>query len=206
MKYILSIIIIASFISCNQDAAELTTINEVLTVNALKEYLPAAYFNESNIVFKNEMGDEWKLSTNAKESISDRMHNQKPYKAEKFEITLFDPDNTYFQIILTGNTNYATSGNLVLSLGGMLMPFNSSGTTWSTIRFLNNQPIVSLGDDFRDLYSVHGNEFKNTYLTIGKDGNIQHSAYSELNMNSEQGVVAFRDENNELWVFERIEE
>ena len=44
------------------------------------------------------------------------------------------------------------------------------------------------------------------FITIGKKGFEPHDAYSELDINSEFGVVAFRDENNDLWVLDRFED
>ena len=35
---------------------------------------------------------------------------------------------------------------------------------------------------------------------------IPYESYSELDINGEFGVVAFRDENNELWTFDKFTE
>lgn len=210
MKKVIFLSMIIGIMSCNKNKEPdtLVTENSYLKVEAIKEYLPSQYFNEVKIVYKNQIGEERKLSTFAKESTTERMHNGIPYTTDQFEITLYDPTNTSFSIVLTGSTNYATSGEtIVLTLNGTLMPFNSSGTTWGTIQFKNEQPIISLGDDFIELYTIYGKEFNNTYIYTGKNNEqVQYSAYSELILNSENGVVAFRDMKNELWVSERFEE
>lgn len=208
MKNISIILLVLALLSCENEMEELiVSENEILSITAVKDYLPSSYFNQPNLIYINELGEEWKLSTNLNESITDRIHNQISYKTEQFRITLFDPENNFFQIVLVGSTNLSNSGNTILTLSGTLMPFNPTGSTWATIRFENEQPIVSLGDNFKEEYWANGRQYKNTYINIGRNNEQdQHSAYSELNINSEQGVVAFRDENNDLWVFDRIEE
>lgn len=208
MKYLLNFVIALTIIGCS---TENTTTNgnsnlQHYKIDYVKSYLPSNYFKESNLIYKNSLGEEIIMRTQSKESSSDRIHNGIDYKTDEFNITMYNQQSADITIVLSGNVNLSTQGNVVATLGGVLMPFNSSGTTWSTIRFEDNKPAISLGDDFRETYNVMDTEFINTYVTIGKNGNEQHSAYSELNINAEQGVVAFRDENNDLWVFDRFEE
>lgn len=202
--FILIALTVTTF-SCKKDYVSEDSFEENLKIDIVREFLPQSYFQKTILVYKNSAKEELKLVVNSKESSAERFFDQKKYTSEQFEITLYNPKNLLFQIILTGNTNYSNSGEIVTTLGGILMPFNSSGSTWSTIRFDNNKPTVSFGDDFHEKILLLDNEFDDVYVTIGKDGNTQHSAYSELDINSKNGVVAFRDENNELWVWDRIE-
>jgi hypothetical protein len=87
------------------------------------------------------------------------------------------------------------------------MPFNENGTTTNGLIFENDNHNNTFGNEFVESYSPFEKVFLDTYIAIGKNNSqIQHSAYSELNINSEYGVVAFRDANNDLWVLDRIEE
>ena len=208
MKYLLSIICALTIIGCSSEDDIIRVNSEVehYRIDYIKSYLPGGYFDGSKLIYKNLNGEDLIMDTRHEESSIDRTHNGMNYKTDGFNIIMYNQQNTNMSIVLSGNVNLSAEGNVVATLGGVLMPSNQSGSTWSTIRFQDGQPAISLGDDFRELYSVHGMQFANTYIKIGKNGNEQHSSYSELNINSEQGVVAFRDENNDLWVFDRIEE
>ncbi len=208
MKNLLTLAFILTILGCSQEdnLSNAEANNQHLKIDYIKNYLPSQYFNESTIVYKNSSGEELKMVSQPKESASDRTHSGINYTTDEFNITLYNEHNSNMTIVLSGNVNLSTQGNIVATLSGVLMPFNTSGTTWSTIRFENSKPTINLGDDFRETYIVLNKEFSNTYVTIGQNGSEQHSAYSELNMNSDHGVVAFRDENNDLWVFDRIEE
>jgi hypothetical protein len=212
MKNLLFIFSLTLFFqSCSDDSIIIDTVEgSHLTIGELRDYIPNNYFEEKSMVFFNESGEEWKLYSSAIESTKDRVHEGENYKIDKFEITLFDPDNLSFRIMIVGSTNYATDqeGEVAIAKGinGMLMPFNESGNTWARISFRNGKPTMDFGEDFRESVTLNEKEFNEVFITIGKKGFEPHDAYSELDINSEFGVVAFRDENNDLWVFDRFED
>jgi len=208
MKNIVFLISVLLVLACSEnenDLAVTTVEGHYLNVDLVKDYLPDFYFNEAVIVYKNSTGEEWTLNTTSNESVREKTYEGAMYKAGNFEVNLFDPDNLNFHIVLTGSAQYSSAG-IGLNLGGILMPFNASGTTWNSVRFVNGEPVVGLGDDFNESITLYGRTFQDVFVRIGKDGFEQHEAYSELDLNSKEGVVAFRDENNELWVFDRVEE
>ncbi|MEZ4980872.1 MAG: hypothetical protein R2769_04645 [Saprospiraceae bacterium] len=105
-----------------------------------------------------------------------------------------------------GNTNYSPTGILSIYLNGILMPGNPMGSTTATIGFSNGEPIVAMWDDFREHVIFNGKSYNDVYITIGKNGLERKESYSEIDLNSELGVVAFCDEKNTLWNLDRIEQ
>ncbi len=207
MKNVIYLILVMLIISCSNesnDIGKLSTLSQHLKIDEVKDYLPNSYFEEVAIVYKNNIGEELTLNVSSNESITEATFEDIKYRSDHFEVTLYDPENTSFQIVLTGSANHTSAGVSVF-LGGILMPFNDSGTTWSTVRFNNGEPIIVLGDDFNETIVLNDREFKDVYVAIGKQGFEQFEAYSELDINSKEGVVAFRDDMNELWVYDRIE-
>ncbi|MEL6866466.1 MAG: hypothetical protein AAFP19_18720 [Bacteroidota bacterium] len=180
-----------------------------LNIESLKTYLPNQYFRETAIIYRNADDDTVRLETSSNESIVDRSHNGENYKTDNFEVTLYDLTKPEFQIKLLGTANYYDNEmeelQISKSIVSILMPFNELGTTIGSIYFENGEAQIRFGDDFRERITLHDRTFEEVYVLIGKQGNEIYEAYSALYLNQTVGVVAFRDEKNELWVFDRFE-
>ena len=209
MKNLIYISILAGlFFACNhEDENSNAQFGQHLKIDEVKNYLPESYFQEAALIYVNSAGMEKELHITAVEDIVQRTHNNNNYTTDQFEITIYDPENLHFQINLIGSTNFASDDIVVTTLSGWLMPFNQSGNTWIRIDFENNLPKVGLFDNFNETITLIDKEFNDVYIAIGKNNlQEQYEAYSELNINSEFGVVAFKDENNEIWRFDRFKQ
>ncbi|MEL6866721.1 MAG: hypothetical protein AAFP19_20010, partial [Bacteroidota bacterium] len=72
---------------------------------------------------------------------------------------------------------------------------------WEWLMGINGEEITHW--NFRKTFEVLGRSFEDV---IVKKSTQFPNAYSELDVNAAVGIVAFRDENNELWVFDRFVE
>jgi hypothetical protein len=142
------------------------------------------------------------LSISYKEYISPAQYEGQSYTSDKLEISLYMAENLNFLIALIPSANYALQETIVRGLGVIMMPGNLSGSIIGSIRFAENgKPIQGMLDDFRETLILQGKTFKDCFVL--KNNNA--TAYSEIYINSDVGVVAFRDGVNKLWVFDRFE-
>ena len=207
MKKVIIFLSVLFIFSCKDSETTKIDFESEISISEMVSYLPSHYKKEKSVYFVNDDQESKMLKISYLEGIENKTHNGNNYVAETFEATLYDPNNQWFSIQMKASANYSNSGNeIVKSISAILMPFNESGTTWASIKFENGVPKISLGDDFRESVLLNNKEYKDVFITIGKQGDVQHEAYSELDINSEVGVVAFRDHNNDLWTFDRFEE
>ncbi len=92
-------------------------------------------------------------------------------------------------------------GTIVKVYGAALMPLDDSGCTWLILHFENGIPVVLSPDRFHESLTLHRRTFENVFFSKSE----QYDIYTEIYVNATQRVVAFRDENNDLWVFDRFE-
>lgn len=213
MKNVVYILIAVSYFACANDDRQLgenqtSAEEQFFTLKEVKEYLPEEYFSrQTKIVYKNN-NQELILEVDPVESTLDRNFGDgSTHDSEIFEIILFNPEDLNFQIVMSAFPNLPEGNTSRATLTSTLMPLNESGSTWNTIRFENEEAIVSLGDDFYAFLELEGKNFNNVYKREGlsnPNNPAQPVVYSELDINSNEGVVAFRGSQNELWVFDRF--
>ncbi len=211
-KAILLLLVSVLLMQCSEEINNNDNILQIegthLKIDEIKNYLPKEYFSELKLVYIDENGNEKVLNIQSVESIDERELKGMKYTSGSFKVTLYDEGDLYFQIVLHGSANYSNDGKSInKGLSAWLMPFNESGTTWARLRFEDGKPSFLWGDDFREEIVLFSKVFNDVLVTIGKNNlQEQYEKYSELILNSEVGIVAFRDEHNELWVFDRFEE
>lgn len=193
--------------SCEKENSNKLPFSEShLEINAVKSFLPASYFQGAKFIFKDLSGNEKEIHSVSTETTRELTEGEFTYMADNFNVLLFDPADEIFKIVITGNANYSSNGSPVRYLVAMLMPFNASGNTPGTIDFEEEGPIISQTVDFRSSIELNNKVYNNVFMNFGMNGLDRYDSYSELDINSELGVVAFRDENNELWNLDRIED
>ncbi len=192
-------------LGCKNDDKNSTitpTINSHLNIDEVKDFLPSAYKNGSILVYKNENNEEWLLSTNYFEAIEERQFEGVMYKNDAFQASIFDSEDHSFQISISGQANYSKPYEVVKSISFDLMPLNPTGTVGVFVRFTDGQPIVNTFSNFHEKLTLNNKVFDAVY--VGNSRLNGFEKYSEIYVNKNEGVVAFRDKNNDLWVFDRI--
>ena len=170
-----------------------------LDIEAVKAYIPEELKAQKECVYMNELGDMKTLKVRYREQVTPRVLGGQTYKSDELEITLYDESDPLFQIAMIGSTNYKQDYTVTIGITVMLMPANPQGSILSGIRFdEDGKPIVTMFDDFSPSITLNGKSFNDCFLLTGTNP----EAYSEIYINSEVGVVAFRDADNELFVFQ----
>lgn len=212
MKNILFVLLFSIVFSCENDdkqGGDIQLVNEefIFSIDEVKNFLPEEYFSETSIVYTNN-NEELILFVDPIESKHDLSYSDgSTHESETFEIILYNPEDINFQIVITASPNLPDGNTSKATLNNVLMPFNESGSSWNTIRFENEEAIISFGDDFHSTLELSDRIFTDVYkrrIFPSPNNPNQEVVYSELDINSNEGVVAFRDANNELWVFDRF--
>jgi len=182
-------------LSCSDDFSQGNNNQPSFNVNEINSYLPSNYLVESEIVYTNSSNQELILLTDPVESEVDILHEGNTYKGESLEVTLYNPDDPDFLIVLSGNP-YTPLGNSPpidnikrATLVVLLMPFSETGSTFNAIRFENGKPVASELDDFRSVFERNSKDFEDVFVITGM--NPQGEVMTELAVNSNEGVVSF---------------
>ena len=202
MKKLYTISLCFLVLACKESSV-ISDSPQLFRIDAVKNYLPNSYSEERDVVYVNSDGDEKILNVTYKEDLIENQNSDFTYTIEQIEIILYDP-NSDFQIKLIGSSNFDHEGSLVVSLNGFLMPFNIGGSTFGNIKFENQEPVITIFNNYHDNINLNQVSFENVFQFIGQEGDIPYESYSELDINKEYGVIGFRDENNQLWNFSRF--
>ena len=84
------------------------------------------------------------------------------------------------------------------------MPTNVNGNSTVYMAVKDGKPITTAFFSIYDMErDINGKLYFNTFTNIKDAQNFD--AYSEISINTDVGIVAFRDVNNEMWSFVRFE-
>jgi len=169
-----------------------------LEINGIKSYIPEEIKAQMKCRYSDQSGDTKELKVRYKDQVTPRILSGQSYTSDEIEITLYDESDPLFQIVIIGSANYDSDYSILYQIAVLMMPANPSGEIFSWIRFDEfGQPIVTMFDDFHSTVTLNNKSFKDCFLMKGTNPD----AYSEIYINSEIGVVGFRDAKNELFVF-----
>ena len=206
MKYLSMILIFLWFSSCttdeNPNSGGIPDKLPALNVDAVVQFMPLdIYRNASEIIFKNE-NDQFKIMIPSVEELdqSVRFDNQIPYDTKQVNLTLKESLNDNYTINMQANASYSTISTPIQFLFGSIFSAVNAGIT-PTIR-INQKMEPELNTQFSESLELLGNTYDNVYYNL--IFSETNTSYEQFFYNSTQGFVAFKDENNELWVLDQI--
>lgn len=170
-----------------------------LNIDGIKSYLPQALKNERTAVFIDEENNIKTLQTAYEEYTGDAEVNGLNYTYDQAEVTYFSEELPDFQIVLIPSANYSASYEIFKYLTILLIGENQEAASGS-IFFDDHGPTDSPFNNYQASVNLGGQTFEHAYLI----SNSSASSYSEIYMNQEIGIVAFRGSNNELFVFKEF--
>ena len=206
MKSLIFAFLILNLFNCTSDK----TINFVIQDTELSfkddvNFLPDEYFDGSHIIFKNEGELERAYSIELETTEVEKTFEGQKYSAEDISISIRTPNVPNFEILVEGQISYVDeTGDTRASISVALIKDGFPNFP-SNLMFMGQQQanaeVLPLNySDFFDNISFLEKEFSDVYqFTAGGFG------YSEWNVNATQGVISFKDLNDEYWVFERFE-
>jgi len=205
MKNILIALLFLTTVACSDNENYLGTENFHISTDEIKNYLPSEYKTVTKTVFVNASGEQKTMISDYVATAQDRVKADTKYKTDDFEIEMFDTENHNLRILIMGSANLDSNGEIRKLLSLTLMPLTPGVTTLEMISFKDNEPVIGLASSFTESKEYLGKSFKDVFVTIAQYNDVRQETYSEMAFNSEFGIVAFRDEADELWVFEKFE-
>lgn len=171
-----------------------------LSIDVILNHLPDELNSNNKAVYKSAVGELKNMTIFEKNLVVEHRESEfGNYTADKREISLYEEDDLAAGITLHANANYVPEKNTIArSLSVHLAFFNPAGMAHWTVSFDENGPIITPADDFHPTLTLDGKTFNDCYIINGTNPD----AFSEIIVNLEIGVVAFRDINNDLFVFQ----
>lgn len=203
MKNIFFFLIVSCVtLTCKSSDEDLMSMPDFLTTDNAKELIPlSSYGTASKVIFKNEEGVEKPLNITIEESQEESMINDFQYTIDQLAIILYDESNADYKINVIATATYSSMNSHIEFLNIILFNIQpANGNIIPTIKVESNkepllgtlEPEVQLLDKtFKDVYTNF--DFSET------------AAYSKIYYTVQYGVVAFKDFEGKLWVYERVE-
>jgi hypothetical protein len=197
------------YISCHKNDDALQDIASThISIDELVAYLPESLRKKNTVLYKNEDGAEMWLQTEYTKFTQARTEYDLTYTHDNFKVQFRKDEDPNFYMDMHGYGLFTGDKKVQKVVGAQILPpailASSSGSVSVLIRFETNSttPMVTIYDNFEESLILQNKVFKNVYTAVNSYN--PNNAYSEIKINSNEGIVAFRDKNDVLWVFERF--
>ncbi len=209
--FILSVLLLNFF--CKKEVVN-NTINEPavllkenahVNVDVVKKLIPEAYKQQKRVVFINKGGETRTFKIYYQDEVLKEELNGIHYTSDAFRIELqseFDPE---ILIALNSSAGFKSKTEIGKGLSINFQPSSSTKAwTLNTFSFLANDEIKDkiLLSGYVASKDYNGKFFKDVFVSPKWDN---EPISSEIAYNAEFGVVAYRELNNEVFVFDRFE-
>ena len=199
-KTLLYIFTIIFLFSCGSDYGN-TEENHIKLPEAIN-FFSNEFKSASKIVFESGEGETIEMLVNTDDRIASiDIRGEKKY-LENIYISMNSEESPYYPILLQGTGLFQQSNTDIVS-PLLLISYMYGGLTDDVlVTSLNiNNPELELGETtFHKQITLNNKVFYDVYSEI-REG---HEAYSDFYYSKKKGVVAFSDENNDLWVYDKI--
>ncbi len=165
-------------------------------INDLKAFLASEIKSESNVRYVNPQGSVKMTQIDYKESTEDLSLDGQSYTSDKFTVSLSEGAGGDYLINLVGTATFDSKAFNVL-----LVPGNGTEPVRGEISYdhINGDAI---GSTPNGEFIASMDLGTRTFTDVFKFERAIESSFSELYVNEENGVVAFRDGSNVLWIFD----
>lgn len=206
LQYLFFIILLTIFfVQCDKneqkETNDLYSQGEIIDIEEVISFVPNHLLGTSTLLYKNEIGDKMELKSVSGTEVVKGKVGDIEYSSQSFETRLYSESDALINITLKGSGNPYIDRSVVKSLTIMLMPFHLNGNLFLTINFQDGEPSNDLLTP-SELQSIEllGKTFERVY--IGKKE--EPDSYSEIYFSPLDGIIAFRDGDNELWVLDEV--
>jgi hypothetical protein len=190
--------IILSLLACRKDDSA-NAFPADLKIDSLLKFLPDALRNKSatTAVFSNEAGVERRFTLRYSDTTLLAQSQGRSYNVDKKSVTYTDLQNRNHRLWISLSGNYAEKDRILYLDAGITPTPSNPITAIVSVRENDDPRIV----DKRPTMSILDRTFTNVY-----SGAFQtQQAFSQICYNQEYGIVGYRGEQNEWWVFRRFE-
>ena len=176
-------------------------LNRYIELPEVRRFYPSEYINEPIVVFKNKFGNEILMNVLYHEDIVEQDLGQSKIDMDEFTVQLFSSEHE-LSISLLG-TAYLTQdlSTITPTILANLMPFGDTRGVKMDIRINTNTVTSSHNAEYLDQIILGEKSFQSVY-SVSSEALL---SYSELYLTKKEGVIAFKDVHNQLWVYDRME-
>ncbi|MBK9109238.1 MAG: hypothetical protein IPM92_12960 [Saprospiraceae bacterium] len=197
------VLLIAFFVSCSSEKSDVVNINGAhIKTEDILNYIPKGLRENNNYVyFKNNAGEEKKLLIKYANNVVELVKDNEKYTTDQGIIKIYDETNNIAisEIIVLGSFN--ADGKIIKTLKITLMPLGALGSCFILIKFSNGEVDFTSPNGYSGSVTFNGNTFHNVFI-----GNSVHqSGFNEISYNKTEGIVSFKDQNSDYWVFDRFD-
>lgn len=203
-KYLLLILSAFLVLQCNKNEPKKNDIGysgERITIDEIISFVPSYLLKSSVIIYKNVYGQKLELKTVTQSEVIENKIGDVVSTSESFETRLFSESDIFFNITLISSGMAWTDGSIVKALTIMLMPFHPNGNLYLTINFKDGEPSNDLLTH-SELQSIE--LLGKTFERVFKGKKEESDSYSEIYFSPLDGIIAFRDGDNDLWVLDEV--
>jgi len=199
-RSILLLFISVSLFSCgknNGDSAE----NYIKLPEAIN-FFSNEFKSANKIAFKKSEDEVIEMNVDSNYDIVPVSHSGRTSYIEKNSITMYYEESPHYPFLIEGTGLFKQDSDDVSPL--LYISFMHGGIDIDNIFIstlnINDPELVVGRRRFYEEISLNNKLFKKVYSVKRED----HNAYSESFYAKKEGIVAFRDEKNELWVYDNI--
>ncbi len=192
------------FFACNSDNDKVEIIEGgYFETSDIANYLPSNYkMDKTYVIFKNKVGDELKLFIRYVNPVAtSSFNNKEKFTFEEQNVALYNLETNERVIQILGIVGFDQDRRIVKLINCSLMPMNLSGSCFIYINLINGEVDFSHPNGYEKEKSYLDKKFKDVFVGV----NNFATPYSEVAYSKHEGVVAFKDENAEYWIFDRFE-
>lgn len=199
MKYrIALILIILTFLSCGTESG--SNAEDYIKIPESINFFSNDFKEAKKIAFKRTNEEVIELNVNTEYKIIHAGHGDRKRYLENLDITLYHTTFPHYAIHFQGTGLFNQSSYVVAPFLGI--HFMSSDNNYTMVSSLNigNPDYLPGPIKFHPEIVLTGSIFQNVYSLTNED----KDAFTEVYFSQEVGLVAFRDEHNQLWVYDKI--
>lgn len=192
-------ILLASMVVVLFNACSCSDTEDVIQIPDSMDFFKEAVTNSASVTYTNEER-EISFSINSEYNTPSFRQNGKTVTMENLEIILNHGSPSIYNFVLIGTAQFVQGSDHVEPIISIRSMVGKSGSGSEFI------PLFDEGEDpfsrvkFFSQKEIAGKLFNEVYAFEYEDGR----PYSKLYITPEEGVAAFADEHNELWVFDRF--
>ena len=205
---LLLLLFLLSSVACKKehDETPASVSGTHISIDDLVALLSPALKKPNLALYKNAAGEEKWIKTAFGEIIQTRNEYGENYTHSSFTVAYVDEEEPGTSMGSDGLGLYKADKTVSKTIGAIRLRLasqsESSGFSGVYFSVENGRPIVTQFDHFHETFEVNGKTFKDVYQGYRSIDVFNHD--SEINLNLSEGIVAFQDENNVMWVFERF--
>lgn len=205
--YVFFVLIGILVFSCSEEEREVpVTVSSLSAIELtdVQELIPNQLRLEKSAYYKNESGDIKILDVHFGSVIRPAVVNGIEYMQERFSILYLDPEDELFSMDISADGVYTSQLDIQKLISANLMMTRSQANCSLTVEVVSGKIAVREWNDYHTSISFLSRGFNDVF--IGRNDFNTTGKYGQIIFNQEVGIVAYKDDSGNLWVFDGFED